>query len=351
MNEIADELQLSKGSVHKIIKEWRSSPDAADIDDIRTFMGEIRKSGTNITECVEGFRILNILKKFGVYDEFDEEEEEEEEEETPSFQMQTEHRNIEEAADEFKDNNKDDQEEIIKHPNSKNKSSPDLLDLIRSDSPIREADIPATYYSTDLTKKTKPSNSKRYQIIYFINAIYKNCKNHGISPTIIVEWIEDLFYSFSILQGQSPKEKTINYYSHQGQNLIKSNQNGIPKEELLDIKINDKIPLLSRISFFIEQKIKEIHHLVIKRNSIAEEINSLNEQNNKVQTQLSNTIDKEKKAISYLQWYSNLREDLRNRFDLVIEAEFEAFANVINDFKEYGHNTSLLLKNTKNLNH
>jgi hypothetical protein len=337
MNEIADELPLSKGSVHKIIKEWRSSPQATDVDDIRIFMAEVRKSGINITECIEGFRILNILKKFGVYDEF----EVDYVEEIPRLQTQAGHGNVK-AEDGIADDNKDKDEEISKQFNSKNRPSTYLLDQTRS---AMDTAIPSL--PTNSIREIKSSNSKGYQINYFINDIYKNCKSHDVSPTIIVEWIKDLFYFCSVLQGQSPKVKTIDYHSQQEQGLIKSNENGIPKEDLFDIKKDNEIPLLSKITFFIEQKAKEIHHLVNKRNSIVEEINSLNEQNKKLQTQLSNTVEKEKKVISYLQWYSNLREDLRNRFNLKIEQEFEVFANVINDLKEYGHNPSILIKEYK----
>jgi hypothetical protein len=52
MDEIAKELPLSKGSVHKIIIEWRYSSKSPDIDDIRLFMGEIRKSNSNIRQCI-----------------------------------------------------------------------------------------------------------------------------------------------------------------------------------------------------------------------------------------------------------------------------------------------------------
>ena len=115
----------------------------------------------------------------------------------------------------------------------------------------------------------------------------------------------------------------------------------------MDDEVNNEIPLISRVSFFIEQKKKEINQLAIKRTTIIEEMKNLIEKKEKVQSQLSNTIREEKKAFSYLQWYSNLKQELLDKFQLVIEEEFEAFAKAINDFNEYDYNTLLLIKEYK----
>jgi D-ribose pyranose/furanose isomerase RbsD len=339
MDEIAEELPLSKGAVHKIISDWRTSSKSPDIDDIRLFMGAVRKAGANISECIEGFRLLNILKKFRVYDELDEDIEDP----TLKLQTQTKYRNIK-AEESNQDNITE--EEMIKDYKSKDGSSPSLLDLIRSTDTS-----PGTGLSNFFTKLIKDTNNysspKGSQISYFINTIYKNCKSHGISPAIIVEWIDDLFHFYSVISGRSTKDKTINNHDYDGQDLVDSVKKSIPKKGIQDIRMENELPLISRISFFIEQKRNEIHKLAIERNTITEEITNLNEQKEKVQTQLSEIIEKEKKVISYFQWYSNLRQDLHNRFNLIIETEFEAFANVINSFNEYGYNTSLLIREYK----
>lgn len=339
MDEIADELPLSKGAVHKIIREWRNSTKSPDIDDIRLFMGEIRKSGTNISECIEGFRLLNILREFQVYDEFDDEIEH------PALepQINLEYRNLKTDSKNLRRNA---EVETINDSKSKDDPSANLLDLIGSTAPTPGAGIPG--FSTKLIKDTNNySSPKGSQISYFINTIYKNCKSHGISPAIIVKWIDDLFHFYSVISGRSTKDKTINNHDYDGQDLVDSVKKSIPKKGTQDIHIENELPLISRISFFIEQKRNEIHKLAVERNTITEEITNLNEQKEKVQTQLSEIIEKEKKVISYFQWFSNLRQDLHNRFNLIIETEFEAFANVINSFNEYGYNTSLLIREYK----
>ncbi len=71
MNEIVRETPLSKGTVNNIIKDWRSNIAGTNIEEIRAFTSEIRKSGITIEECAQGLRIVQLLKKFDINDEYD----------------------------------------------------------------------------------------------------------------------------------------------------------------------------------------------------------------------------------------------------------------------------------------
>ena len=71
MNEIVRELPLSKGTVHSIIHEWRSKLGGTNVEEIRAFTSEVRKSSITIEECAQGHRIIQLLKKFVINDEFD----------------------------------------------------------------------------------------------------------------------------------------------------------------------------------------------------------------------------------------------------------------------------------------
>ncbi len=328
MNEIVKEKPLSKGAVCQIVKDWRSNTEGTDIDEIRLFMDEVRKSGINIQDCVRGFRVTNLLKKLGVYDEFDEDMEDE----TSRLQMQVNNRKIETEV-EIEDSDDEvynDQLEL-----KKNRQSPNLLDLIRSVTQTTDAGSPTL--STNLTKENKISSAKGCQITYFINAIYKNCKYHGIKPTILIEWIIDLFYFYSVLSEPSMKQ-SINHHNYQKYDTDDSNVKTVPKEELLDDEINNVIPLISKVTYFIEKKKKEIQQLASTKTDINQEISRLNEQREKTEANLFNTIEKEKKAFSYFQWYNTLKQELRDKFNIVIEQEFEAFARAINDFRDYDYN-------------
>ncbi len=71
MNEIVRETPLSKGTVNNIIKDWRSNIAGTNIEEIRAFTSEVRKSGITIEECAQGLRIVQLLKKFDINDEYD----------------------------------------------------------------------------------------------------------------------------------------------------------------------------------------------------------------------------------------------------------------------------------------
>jgi hypothetical protein len=63
MNEIVREIPLSKGTVHGIIQDWRSNVGGTNIEEIRAFTSEVRKSGITIEECAQGYRIIQLFKK------------------------------------------------------------------------------------------------------------------------------------------------------------------------------------------------------------------------------------------------------------------------------------------------
>jgi hypothetical protein len=273
-----------------------------------------------------------------VYDEFDEWMEDEE---------SMTHMNIPEKNLKLEptDENKKDVITENEHPFTNRIEYENLLEEIRSSVPFTEG-ASARHFVKNF-EENKKSNLKRYQFDYFVNDIYKGCKNHGIKPTMIIEWIQDLFQVYSVLSSRSSNDIN-NYPSYQTQKLGKLNVNKYPKEELMDDEINNEIPLFSQVSFFIEQKNKKVNQLVSKRTTIIDEIKKLREQEEKEQSQLSNIIKEEKKALSYLQWYSILKQELLDKFKIAIEEEFEAFAMARDDFKEYGYNTSLLIKEYKN---
>ncbi len=69
MNKIANETKISKGKVHYLINEWKDKIGSSDIDEIKEFVGLVKKSGISIDQCAKGFRTTNILKGFGIKNE------------------------------------------------------------------------------------------------------------------------------------------------------------------------------------------------------------------------------------------------------------------------------------------
>jgi hypothetical protein len=110
------------------------------------------------------------------------------EEEKPRLQVQIENKNNqgqEVNEDDNIDEDEEDEEddEVTKHTHYKNRASANILDLIGSTGPTMGVNIPT--FPADLIKETRSSNTKGYQISYFVKAIYKKCRSHGISPPII----------------------------------------------------------------------------------------------------------------------------------------------------------------------
>ena len=66
MNQIANETGISKGKVHCVIHDWKKKIETSYIDKVRKFVNLYTKSNMSVKQCAQGFRIINILKNFGI---------------------------------------------------------------------------------------------------------------------------------------------------------------------------------------------------------------------------------------------------------------------------------------------
>ena len=254
MNEIVREIPLSKGTVHGIIQDWRSNVGGTNIEEIRAFTSEVRKSGITIEECAQGYRIIQLFKKFDINDELD-----------VGVYEEDEHEDLE-------------------------------LDLDKSNFPTTHD--PSTQNTNEITNPNENGNKKstkieNNKIIYFLDHIYKNCKNLGITPNIMTEWIEDLLSSFHDFATEIDKDNDYNDMTSSGIN------NAAEKKEN-DRNIRKEIPFLSSVTFYIKQKKKRIRHLENIKISISKEIDVLTKQRQDITSRLSKTIEAEKKSLRIL---------------------------------------------------
>ena len=150
---------------------------------------------------------------------------------------------------------------------------------------------------------------------------------------------------FSTSDTQSNVNRINNY---QKQKIDYNNQEATQRNEL-DKKVSDEIPLISRISYFIEQKKKEIKHLENSKKSIYQDIDQLDKRKESILSDLTKTIEKEKRAFSYLQWYNSLKQELHVKYHLAIEEKFGEFAKTINDFKDYDFDASTIINEYKEI--
>ncbi len=67
-NQITIEAKISTGKTSNIIKDWKSKIDISDVEDLRNYAVEVRKSGISIVRCVQGYRMVKLMKNLGIVD-------------------------------------------------------------------------------------------------------------------------------------------------------------------------------------------------------------------------------------------------------------------------------------------
>lgn len=328
LNKIVKETKLSKGTVYNIINDWKKNISKMHLEDIRSFAEEVRKSGITIEQCAQGLRIMQLLKEFSIRDDFDKDfveisnyYEDEDENEINTSSVNTEPNNFDKGHK---------IESTIDYVNSATKIKIDKND-------------------SALDKDNNYSITESNEIIYFLNTIYRNCKIKGIKPTAIVKWIDDLFLCFFSIDKtpSSPAspallqtEKDTNFQS----NSIDSEIYGISEQ---DKSAKEEIPLISRVSHYIQQKRKEVKILEKTKQSLSHRIKELTKQKDDVAADLNKMIERKKFAMSYFKWYKNLRQELFYKYRLIIEQEYGMFTDAINDFKQYNFDATKILSEYK----
>jgi hypothetical protein len=65
-NDIARTCGVGEGTVSNIIDEWKRSLDIPDVQSLRDLAVNLKRGGIDATQCAQGLRILNTIKKLGV---------------------------------------------------------------------------------------------------------------------------------------------------------------------------------------------------------------------------------------------------------------------------------------------
>jgi hypothetical protein len=291
MNKIANETGISKGKVHYLISEWKDKMGSSDIDEIKEFVGLVKKSGMSIEQCALGFRTINILKGFGLKDE-----------------------NIEDGDDDgngMTDNTNDYKEfstfveDLYK--NCKTLSiSPAIIRLWIEDL----LDFNPTYISSSDPKKTPFSLSD-------------------------IDGNEDDGYrkaqTASAKAGQGTKEsqKNTTYLNPKSPNVFSP---------------ETKIPFVSQVSFYVAQKKKQLAGLNSQQKAIESNIQKLEEQKNRVTENLMQLSQREKPLLGYIKWFDGLEKALRENYSINIQEDIQSFSQLINDFKERGYDANEIIQ-------
>jgi len=225
---ISKEIGISTGGVSNTIKEWKREIRVPEIEALRDFTITVKKSGLSIQQCAKGYRMVQLMKDFGIDDDADE------------------------NADGYTTGSN----------NSSNGSGSDI--------------------NIEGKKMNFPS---------FVKEIYSNCKNHGIPPAQISSWVKDMldFYppSHSDSKRDSSAEIQIPFISDLSIHIdqkknecayLESFKKRL-KEDIQNLEIQknkssyslsqikqQENEVLSYLPFFhsLEKNLKEYHAIILK---------------------------------------------------------------------------------------
>jgi len=204
------------------------------------------------------------------------------------------------------------------------------------------------------------------RLLSFIEEIYNNCKRLEISPAFIVSWIKDLIDCRSLIdinkkeafeaENDDVIEQLTTTIPTQKQQQVKNlkefegsinnpNLNDNEKtNSFIETLTSDRVPFVSQVSFFISQKKKEIDKFNNHQKAIEKNLRYLKEQENKTIRNLDTIIQKEKFALSYTKWFSNLEQSLQQNYNIDIKEDIQSFCQLVNDFKEKGYDANAIIQ-------
>ncbi len=300
-DELAYENDVAKGSVSNVINAWTDKIGIPDIYEIRDFSIMLRKSGITLKQCVQSFRFIQILSNFGITDELDSSY-------IPDISKST-----------FE---KEEGKSLIKKKK------------------IGE-------------RKKDNSPTPRTNFYYFIESIYNNCKKNRIESTNLIQWIDDLLeFDPSLTENSNDvssgfKQDIDGPKMSQKLEMIKKTQSWESEAKLIDREI--QVPFISKINSYIRQKKSNVQNLDFHSKQLQQEIRSLEEQKNMLDSRITNLKRKESISLTYLDWYKSLKQELFYLFGIKLEEEVSSFVNMFNDFKYYDYNPLQIVKEYKQI--
>jgi len=305
MNQIANETGVSKGKVHYLIKEWKDKMGSSDIDEIKEFMGLVKKSGVSIEQCAKGFRTTNILKGFGIENEDDEYDD-------------NDGNGITGNGNDYKEFSTF-VEGVYKNCKTLNISPVIILSWIKD-----LLDFNSAYLSSSDPKKSS----------FSLIDIDSNGDN-----------AYDKTQTASVKAGQDIKESQKNIAIRSGSNpcdniksnsFLKNTASTLNPKSTDDFTPETKIPFISQVSFYIAQKKKELAILSSHQKAMESNIQKLEEQEKRATENLNQISQREKSVLDYIKWFCGLEKALRENHSINIKEDMQSFSQLIKDFEEHG---------------
>ena len=206
-------------------------------------------------------------------------------------------------------------------------------------------------------------------VSYFVQILYKECKTHKLTPALVVKWIIDMLdfssVATSTLYSTSNEQPLVGISEYVNDNEGKGDKdvensyvksitpytehtsfpNALtePRANVIDL------PLVSKVSFFIDQKKDEISRLQRIEKEIKNRIQKVNEQKIKTESEVDALIKEHTEIFRYFSWYKNINKELSAKFNLKLENEIGAFCKAVNDFKRYDYDPCQIISVYKDI--
>lgn len=252
-----------------------------DVDEVRKFQNMMNKSGFTIEDCVLGFRMIRLLEKYDVQDDF----------EIPLIDSTF--------------------SGIIQNEKTKSRELEEFA---------------SAFVAEDLMGREKV-RINGYEIMSFLKDIYEPCQRNDVKAKDIIRWIGNLLTNFS----------------HNDVSEIKRDKNS-GKENFSSENELIEIPLITQVSTFLDGKNQQYTDLKNSISELNEHLRIVSEKITQKSEDLKKIENRERETLQYLNWYKNLKDSLKNNSGLGIEQVIDDFVKMIKDFKDYNFDTIELIR-------
>ncbi|VFJ14344.1 helix-turn-helix domain-containing protein [Candidatus Nitrosocosmicus franklandus] len=314
---------VSKTTVYNIVHDWFKKVSSGNIEDVRFFMRVLREKGITIEDCNEGFRTQQMLKEFEIPEE--------------PYDWITEGNEFAAVDGQGSSCNSN---HSLYHPDeskliSKKES---LLDII----PHSRKNI-----QTYRKKKDEMFGKSKLGInpvSYFVQTLYNECKTHRVTPPIAVKWTRDILDFFSVKNsslGSYPNlnEQILEDMPERNKDSYKGDDNSNQANYIIsyteyssistvqkDPSVNEfDLPLVSKVSFFIDRKKAEINKLLELEEKVRVKIREQVKQRANIESKIQNLVGKYEEKFRYLEQYKNLEQELYAKYKLKLDNEMSHF--------------------------
>jgi hypothetical protein len=299
-DQLALEARISTGKASNIIKDWKNAIGIPDVEELRDFSVTVRKSGISIDECVQGYRMVQLMKSLGIADDEDEDG----------------------TVNVINNNNRSSSNNRI---GNYNEFSSFVQEIYMN---CKKFGIkPGIIFSwiKDLFDCYSPTNIPYPSFID--GQKMEKGKDTDTKSKISDRNMPIPFFVVTDSITKPDFEDPLNHNS----NIIINNTSARFNTKQQNDPLVHKVPFISQISHFIAQKKKQCIGLENYKKEIEKDIKTAESKRNEIQFDLEALKQENNYVMHYIDWYYDLKKELLERYSIGIN-DFERFTSVIKRF-------------------